>query len=315
MLESIPAFLIVGVFVVVNVIGIALLLHLQLGLAGIGNFGVVGFWGIGMYAFGVTWVRVDWAFGEPWPFLISLVIGTAVAGLAGLVVGWLIADLDVDGQLVGTLGFATIVVILATTQKDLTGGTFGMGGLDFPYDVGTIKANEITWLGILVLVVAAILYYVSRVHRAPYGRLLIALGANEPLARSLGKRTFATKLWLFAFSSGLMGLLGGLYGVMIHLLSPLEIGVEVTLAAIVGLVLGGSARVWGAVIGVLLTLGLFDVAIQAYAPIPATWSSQALPVLREVLFGAALIVMLIFRPFGVLGDMRRDKLSRRVHGD
>src|SRR5690606_36636398 len=139
MLESIPAFLIVGVFVVVSVLGIALLLHLQPGLAGSGNFGVAGLWGTGAYAFGVMRVRVDWPFGEPWPFLISLIFGTAVAGLAGLIVGWLIADLDVDGQLVGTLGFATIVVILATTQEDLTGGTFGMGGLNFPYDVGTIK--------------------------------------------------------------------------------------------------------------------------------------------------------------------------------
>ena len=315
MLDAIPGFLILGLFVVINVIGIALLLHLQLGLAGIGNFGVVGFWGIGMYAFGVLWTQLDWPLSEPFPFLISLVFGTFVAGLAGLIVGWLIADLDVDGQLVGTLGFATIVVILATTQEDLTGGTFGMGGLNFPYDVGTIKANEVTWLGILILVVAAILYYVARVHRAPYGRLLIALGANEPLAQSLGKRTFATKLWLFAFSSALMGLLGALHGVMVHLLSPLEIGVEVTLAAIVGLVLGGSVRVWGAVVGVLLTVGLFDVVIQVYAPVPADWSSQTLPVLREVLFGASLIVMLIFRPYGLLGDMRRDKLSRSTHGN
>ncbi len=313
-LDWLSAFLIFGLFFVVMMIGLALLLHLQMGLAGIGNFGVVGFWGLGMYAFGVLWVRVDWPFAEPWPFLISLVFGTVVAGLAGLLIGWLIADLDTDGVLGGTLGFATIVLILATTEKGLTGGAYGMGGLEFPFDVGTVKTNELVWLGIIVVLVGAILYYVARVHRSPYGRLLIAVGANEPLADSLGKPTFATKLWLFVVGSAGMGLLGALYGVMVHFLSPLKIGIEITLAAMVGLVLGGRARVWGAVIGVALTVGLFDIVVQLYLPLPERYSAQALPVLREVLFGATLMAVLLFRPLGVLGRMRRDKLIRRQHG-
>lgn len=313
-LDWLSSFLVFGLFFVVMVIGLALLLHLQMGLAGIGNFGIVGFWGIGMYAFGVLWIRVDWPFGEPWPFLISLVFGTLVAGLAGLLIGWLIADLDTDGVLGGTLGFATIVWILATTEKGLTGGAYGMGGLDFPYDIGTIKANELLWLGIVIVVVGALVYYVARVHRSPYGRLLIAVGANEPLASSLGKPTFATKLWLFVVGSAGMGLLGALYGVIVHFLSPLKIGIDITLAAMVGLVLGGRARVMGAVVGVLLTVGLFDIVIQLYAPLPPRLSTQALPVLREVLFGATLMAVLLFRPLGILGRMRRDKLMRSVHG-
>ena len=65
-LDWLDAFLITGLFQVVMVIGLALLLHLQLGLARIANFGVVGFWGVGMYTFGVLYVQVDWPFGEPW---------------------------------------------------------------------------------------------------------------------------------------------------------------------------------------------------------------------------------------------------------
>jgi branched-chain amino acid transport system permease protein len=311
--DWLSAFLIFGLYYVVMVIGLALLLHLQLGLAGIGNFGIVGFWGIGMYAFGVAFVKVDWPFGALPAFLVSLVIGTVVAGLAGLVIGWLIADLDIDGVMVGTLGFATIVWILVTTQKDLTGGALGMGGLNFPYDIGTQKDNETLWLLILIAVVAGILYYVSRVHRAPYGRLLISLGGNEPLARSLGKSTYRNKLSLFVVGSAGMGMLGALYGMMVHFLTPGFVGIELTLAAMVGLVLGGSARVWGAVIGVLLTVGLFDIVIQVYAPLPQHLFTQAIPVLRQMLFGATLIAVLMFRPLGILGPMRRDKLMRRMH--
>jgi branched-chain amino acid transport system permease protein len=314
-LDWLDAFLISGLFFVVMVIGLGLLLHLQLGLVRIANFGVVGFWGIGMYAFGVLWVRYDWPFGEPWPFLISLAFGVIVAGLSGLVIGWLIADLDIDGVLVGTLGFAVVVTILVTTEKDLTGGARGMGGLDFPYDLGTIKANELLWLVITSVIVAGMFWYAYRVHRSPYGRLLIATGANEPLARSLGKATFRTKLWLFAAGSAGMGLLGALYGVNVRFLTPGNLGIDITLAAIVGLILGGTARVWGAVVGVVLTVGLFDIVVQSYLPFPREWYTQAIPVLREVIFGATLIAVLLFRPLGILGPMRRDKLMRSMHGE
>jgi branched-chain amino acid transport system permease protein len=73
--------------------------------------------------------------------------------------------------------------------------------------------------------------------------------------------------------------------------------------------------VWGAVVGVMLTAGLFDIVIQIYLPIPDTLFQQAIPVLREVLFGAVLMVVLMYRPLGILGQMRRDKLIRSVHGE
>ncbi|MHB8890969.1 MAG: branched-chain amino acid ABC transporter permease [Candidatus Limnocylindrales bacterium] len=313
-LGFLDSFLITGLFEVVMVIGLALLLHLQLGLTRIANFGVVGFWGIGMYVFGVLYVRVDWPFGEPWQFLACAAAATLVAGAAGLLVGWLISDLDTDGVLVGTLGFATAVQILATTQDDLTGGARGLGGLGFPYDIGPIKEDEFLWLVITTVVVSAILFVVWRIHRSPYGRLLIAMGGNEPLARSLGKSTFRTKLWLFVIASAVMGLLGAMNGVMVRFLDIGSLGIGITLAAMAGLILGGTARVWGAVVGVLLTVGLFDIVIQSYVPFPREWYTQAIPVLREALFGLALILVLLFRPYGLLGDMQRDKLMRKIHG-
>ena len=314
-LNWLDAFLISGLFFVMMIIGLALLLHLQLGLARIANFGVVGFWGVGMYAFGVLYVQFDWPFGDPWAFLVSVLFGTLVAGLCGLLVGWVIADLDTDGVLVGTLGFATVVAILATTEDDLTGGALGMGGLNFPYDIGSVKGNEALWLLILTAVVGLILYYVHRVHRVPYGRLLIGLGDNEPLARSLGKGTFRTKLWLFVLSSAGMGLLGSLFAVKQRFLAPEQIGIDITIAAMVGLVLGGTTRVWGAVVGVFLAVGVFDIVVQSYLPLPREWYTQAIPVLREMVFGAVLIVVLLFRPSGALGEMRRDRLMRRLHGE
>ena len=312
--DFLDSFLITGLFSVVMVTGLALLLHLQLGLTRIANFGVVGFWGIGMYVFGVLYVKVDWSFGDPYQFLVCAAIATIASGLAGLLVGWLIADLDTDGVLVVTLGFATAVQLVATAQDDITGGARGMGGLDFPFDIGKVKDNELLWLGVTMAVVAGILFYVWRVHRSPYGRHLIAVGANERLARSLGKSTSRTKLWLFVIASAAMGLLGAMNGVMVRFLDIGNLGIDITLAAMAGLILGGTARVWGAVVGVFLTVGVFDIVIQSYLPLPREWYTQAIPVMREAIFGLTLIIVLLFRPYGILGDMRRDSLMRKIHG-
>jgi branched-chain amino acid transport system permease protein len=111
-----------------------------------------------------------------------------------------------------------------------------------------------------------------------------------------------------------MGFLGAMYGVFVRTLEISNLGVDLTLAVMVGLVLGGSARVWGAVVGVFLTVGLFDIVIQSYLPLPKEWYTQAIPVLREAVFGLTLIIVLLFRPTGILGDMRRDRLMEKIHG-
>jgi branched-chain amino acid transport system permease protein len=314
MLDWLPAFLVTGLFDVAMISGLALLLHLQLGLTRIANFGLVGFWGLGYYAFGILYIQVDWPFRDPWQFLVCAAAATFIAGVAGLVIGWVISDLDTDGVLVVTLGFAGAVQILATTEAKWTGGSRGLGGLRIPFDVGKVKEDEFAWLLVLTAIVIGIFLYAWRVHRSPYGRLLIATGGNEALARSLGKSTYRTKLGLFAVTSAAMGSLGVMFGSMERSLDVGRIGVDVTLAAMVGLILGGTARVWGAVVGVFLTVGLFDIVVRSYLPLPLEWYTQTIPVLRQVIFGATLIVVLMFRPLGVLGDMRRDKLMAKLHG-
>lgn len=297
-----PAFLTFGLYTVVMVAGLAILLHLQLGVAGIGNFGVVGIWGLGMYSIGVLTVNYDW------PYLAALVTATALAGVAGLAVGWLVADLDADGVLGATLAVATIAFLIADGERDLTGGQVGLGTIDFPFDVGA--RTDTVWLAILAVVVAAIGAYAARVHRSPYGRLLIAIGDNEALARSLGKSTFATKMQLFAITSAGMGLLGALYASMSHFLFPQHIDVRLTVAVVVALVLGGSRRVAGPLVGAVLSVGLFDVVIKVYVKLPAGFVEQAYPKVQQMVFGALLIVLLLFRPRGLLGDMRRDRRAQ-----
>lgn len=302
-----PSFLIFGAYSVVMVIGLGLLLHLQLGLTSIGNFGVAGFWGVGLYTFGILSVDYDA------PFLLAALGAVVVSGLAGLIMGWVIADLDDDGVLGATLAFATMAFLFVESERDLTGGHVGLGTIDFPFDVG--DRTDLAWLAILVGVVAVIIAYVHRVHRSPYGRLLIAVGSNEPLAKSLRKPTKRSKVILMGWTSAGMGLLGALYGPIVHFLFPTQLTVGMTVAVITAVVLGGQQRTWGAVVGALATLALFDIVIKLYVPLPRSVLEQAFPVAKEMMFGALLMVVLLFRPLGILGRMKREKQVHRVARD
>ena len=63
----------------------------------------------------------------------------------------------------------------------------------------------------------------------------------------------------------------------------------------------------------LFTVGLFDIIVQFYVPLPQEWFTQAIPVAREAIFGLALVLVLLFRPKGMLGEMKRPDLMRRIH--
>ena len=152
-----------------------------------------------------------------------------------------------------------------------------------------------------------LLWYARRVHRSPYGRLLIATGGNEPLARSLRKPVKRTKVVLMALTSAGMGAMGALYGPIVHFLFPTQLTVAITVSVITALVLGGQQRPWGAVVGALLTVGLFDIVIKLYVPLPKEVLEQAFPVTKQIIFGALMIFVLLFWPLGFLGRMRRER--------
>src|SRR6056297_1571841 len=82
---------------------LATLLHLQFGLTGIVNFGIVGFWGLGMYTFGILLIQYEV------PYLLAMVLSVAIVAVVSLIIGWVIVDLSDQAVLVATLAFGTIV--------------------------------------------------------------------------------------------------------------------------------------------------------------------------------------------------------------
>jgi len=281
-------------------IALGTLLHLQFGRTGMVNFGVVGFVGIGMYGFGILVSRYEL------PVVVALVLATLITTLLAAILGWLILDLDGEAVLVATLAFATIVYYLTVTQKDLTGGVAGLGGIPYPIDVGLDSALAL--LVILIFVALLFLGYAHRLGRVPYGRLLASIKDNEPLARSLGKSTFREKLIFFSITSGMMGLVGALYASTNQFLVPRMLAAGLTFTVWIALTLGGRAKVLGAVVGVLISVALFDLVIEPFLPVPR-WVGALMPDLQLMFYGLILVTVILFRPLGLLGGRQKAQRS------
>ena len=292
------SYLIFSIGVIVMYIAMATVLHLQFGVTGIVNFGFVGFWGLGMYGFGVLLLQYNV------PYILALIIATAVTGGVAWLLGKLILDLDSQSVLVATLAFATIVQHLVTTEKWLTKGVVGLGSVPFPFDLG--RYSDIGHLAILVVITAGLIWYAYRLEASPYGRLLTSIQDNEVLSRGLGKFTTQQKLRFFTATSAVIGLLGALNASAVHFLVPRMITPGVTFTVWIALALGGRKRVLGGMVGVLATVGIFDFLVETFVPI-SPQAAQLIPVTKLFLYGLALVLILLFRPAGILGVRRASR--------
>jgi branched-chain amino acid transport system permease protein len=281
---------------IVVFIALATLLHLQFGVTGIVNFGVVGFFGLGMYTFGVFLVQYHI------PYILAMLMATAVTGLVALGLGAIILDLDSQSILVATLAIATVIEDLAITEKWLTKGVIGLGTVPFPFDLGLY--SQVGYFLLALVLTALIILYAYKLESSPYGRLLFSIRDNEPLARSLGKSTSRQKLIFFAITSALMGLFGTLHASNVHFLVPRMLGPGITFTVWIALILGGRKRILGGLVGTLATIGLFDFVIETFVPIPASAQSQLLPVIKLWVYGLTLMLVLMYRPSGILGQKK-----------
>lgn len=273
-------------------IGLAQLLHVQFGMAGIPNFGVVGFWGVGMYGTGVLYVN----YGVP--LLPAIVVASGLAAVLGYVLALLVLQRTGQAVLAATLALATMVATLAVSEKELTGGVQGLGTIGFPF--ADLDSRNLVFLIILLVFVALLIWVSGRLRDSRLGRQLVAIRDNEELAASLGKDTAATKRWVFAITCGLMGVLGGLSAPLHQFLVPYLLAPSLTFAVWIALVLGGKGHNLGAIVGVFVTFGLFDILIETYAPVPAE-QAILLPNFKLFCYGVLLVGVIMFRPAGLLG--------------
>jgi branched-chain amino acid transport system permease protein len=282
--------------ILVVYIALATILHAQFGLTGIANFGLSAIWGFGMYASALLIVKLNF------PFIPAVILATILTGAVSLGIGRIILDLDSQSVLVATLAFLAIIETLVISEKWLTNGVMGIGPVNFPFDFGAY--SQFVYFLILLLFTIALMYYTRKLESSPPGRLFLSIQDNEPLSQSLGKPTFRRKLFFFAFTSAMAGFFGAMAAPIYKFLFPKYMGPAITFTLWIALILGARKRIFGGLVGILATIGLFDVILESVVPIPSRYAG-ILYNSKYFLYGLTLILVLMFRPSGILGEKSR----------
>ena len=282
---------------------LALGFNLIWGMAGMINLGLAGFFALGGYVSALLTTKLGA------PIVVGVVASMVIAAGAGVVMALVTARLRGDYLAIITLGFSEVVRLVASNEIWLTRGTDGISGIPGPWR-GRVPPEtfNLIYFGLIALVVAVLLVLLERVRTAPYGRVLRAIRDDEQVAGVAGKPVTAFKVQAFALSSAVLGLGGALYGHYTSFVAPDTFSTLVSIYVVLAVTAGGTGTTVGAVVGALLVVFFMESTRFATGWLPLQPVQVA--AVREFLIGASLIVVLRFRPAGLVPERIRVEAIR-----
>jgi len=289
-------------FTLLNFIGIHTLLvvglNLLMGYGGQISLGHAAFFGLGAYASGILTATYG---VNPW---LALVAGLVICGAAAFLIG--VPALKLHGYYLAmaTLGFGIIVYIVLNEAQPWTGGPSGLAGIP-SLSVGGWSFNTPGRLYLLIWpTVGVILGLSANLVDSRTGRALRSLHDSEAAAQSLGVDTARLKLKIFVWSALYASLAGSLYAHTLNFIAPASFGFMFSIKLVTMVVLGGMASIWGSLLGAAVLTVLPEVLTVFHD-------------FEVVIFGAILMVVMIFLPQGLvrgLMDLREFRRYKREGG-
>ena len=299
-------------------------LNVVVGQAGLLQLGIAAFFAIGAYVTGILTVSV-------YPFQVgfwgALVIAPIVAGLAGVVLAAPTLRLRGDYLAIVTLGFGEVVRVTLINLEEITGGPRGLNPLPPPWVPGFMK-DGLGWKvgedGFLGIRSDFYIYYVALaalvgtvlllrvIERSRIGRSWIAIREDELAATCMGINAVRTKLSAFAMGAALAGLAGVLYATKLTTTAePNTYDFNYSIMVLCCLIIGGLGSTPGVLLGAFVLLGFDNVLTPLMTKLiqksfgdlgtnvmaaPSNW--------RWIIFGAALVLMMRYRPEGIIPSKR-----------
>ncbi|NLI11200.1 branched-chain amino acid ABC transporter permease [Pelotomaculum propionicicum] len=259
----------------------ALGLHLITGVTGQFSFGHAAFLSIGAYSSALMTIYLHT------PFFLNMLVGGLLAALFGILLG--IPSMRLTGDYLGitTLGFGEIVRIVFINTK-ITGGAMGLGGIP--------KETNIAIVYILVVLTVFSLY---RIQNSRFGRALAAIREDEIAAETMGINVYWYKIKAFAVGTFFAGVSGALFAHMMQYLNPSDFGFSRSFDILNFVVLGGLGSIPGTILG---------TAVLSLAPEFLRFVKEY----RMLIYGALMILMMIFRPYGLLGNVDLVRVFRSL---
>ena len=271
-------------------------LNITVGLAGLLDLGYVAFFAVGAYTYGV--LNSFWGFG----FWISLPIGGLMGALFGIALGFPILRLRGDYLAIVTLGFGSIAKIVIENWEEVFNGAKGIAGIPRPgffgAEMSITAATTYTYYLMILMVVFAI-FITNRLKDSRIGRAWMALREDEIACVAMGVDMAKTKLGAYAFGAFWAGLVGVIFAARNTYINPNSFTFMESALVLSIVVLGGMGSIVGVIIAALVLI-LMPEYLRAFSEY------------RMLMFGAVMVLMMIFRPEGLIANVRRKYSGRKV---
>ena len=274
---------------------IAVGLNVVVGYAGLLDLGYVAFFAVGSYCAAML-TSPDSPFLHI-PYLWTIPVAMAVTMFFGVVLGVPTLRLRGDYLAIVTLGFGEIVRILATIIPAMKGQ---VGFQNVGHPPGTepngapifSNSNGVPWYWLTLTIIIIITLLVGNLERSRVGRAWIAIREDEDAAEIMGVPTFKYKVWAFAIGAAIGGLSGALFAGQVGFVNNQKFDVTTSILFLAAVVLGGAGNKVGAILG---------GALVSYIPLRFT----AIAEYKYLIFGIALVLIMIFRSQGLLPARQR----------
>ena len=263
-------------------------LNLTVGYAGQMSLGQAAFFGIGAYVAAI-------ALKAGIPFLAVLPIAGVACFVVGLALGFPALRVQHHYLAFATLGFNVLVFLVMRNEEKVTGGTFGISSIPRPTILGVSFEGHLAYfyftLAGLVALAAALWWLL----RSPWGRAFAALRDNPIRAESLGVNITAYTLLAFAIGAACAGVGGVYYASLVEFIEPGPFHFSTSLMMLLAVIVGGSGRFFGPVVGTVIIILLPEVLRSS--------SIESLKFMQKwylVFFGLAVVALMIWLPGGIL---------------
>jgi len=306
---------------------LALGLNIVVGFAGLLDLGYIAFYAVGAYTYALL---ASPHFGLHLPFWVILPIGAAIAAFFGVLLGAPTLKLRGDYLAIVTLGFGEIVRIFLNNLSrpvNITNGPQGVTRIDpFTLDgfsfgsyesfLGLEFSGPIKYYYLLLAVALGIIVVNLRLQDSRVGRAWEAIREDEVAARAMGIDTRNLKLLAFAMGASFGGVAGGIFSAIQGFISPESFVLVESIMVVSMVVLGGMGNIWGVILGALLLSFVPEILRWTVEPLQQALFGRMLvdpEVIRMLLFGLALVLVMLFRPAGLLPSaVRKRELEERA---
>ncbi len=271
-------------------------LNITVGLAGLLDLGYVAFFAVGAYTYGI--LNSFWGLG----FWTCLPIGGLMGALFGIALGFPILRLRGDYLAIVTLGFGSIAKIVIENWEEVTNGAKGIAGIPRPgffgADMSITSATTYTYY-LMILMVIFTIFITNRLKDSRIGRAWMALREDEIACVAMGVDMAKTKLGAYAFGAFWAGLVGVIFAARNTYINPNSFTFMESALVLSIVVMGGMGSIVGVIIAALVLI-LMPEYLRAFAEY------------RMLMFGAIMVLMMIFRPEGLIANVRRRYRSHKV---